>query len=283
MTNNDPIKTKRNDGSSGNAVTHGLTSKKLLPKKLRLQTAQLRDQLAEELFPATVLESILVDELARHAAALKFTSRAEPAVLRCGAACEPHLAAMMGLQTAAPVDIRLLGAITSEGLDKVSRYRRAHERGFYSALERLTTLRSGHATSFLRVLRERFATECACRAYLLARLQTLSCPRCGFAGGLWIARRERRECRECKLQVGIRAATIMEHSPLPLTCWFAAILATIANPAVTVTELARVTGIERLATVRGMLSKIRSAESRPPAEAERLLAGLPQLCGRSSS
>ena len=83
MTKNAPITTMHSDGSSANAVTHGLTAKKILPEKLRRQTAQLREQLSEELCPTSALESILVDELARHAAALKFS--AEPSPPFCGA------------------------------------------------------------------------------------------------------------------------------------------------------------------------------------------------------
>ncbi len=268
------------DGSPRNALKHGFTARKILPERLRLHTAQLKGQLAAELQPASALENILVDELARHAAALQFTHRAEPAVLRCGAACQPQMTTLIGLQHAEPADVTLLAAVTSDGLEKFSRYRRSHERGLYTALGALTRLRDRSELSVVQGLRERFAAEEACRNHLRQRRQKLPCKRCGNTMGSWLKERERWECSGCKVQLGPRAGTVMEHSPIPLAAWFAAILEAVANPAVTASELTTVTGIERLATLRGMLAKIRTAENLPAAEAELRLAGLPQLCAK---
>lgn len=267
-------------GSPANALTHGLTAKKILPERLRRATTELKKQLEAEWKPSSALENVLVDEIARHAAALQFTSRAEPAVLRCGAACQSQISSLLGLHNAAPEDVTLLGAVTSDGLEKLSRYRRSHERALYAAIKTLTRLRERSELSAVQGLRDRFAAEEACRTHLRLRRQKLPCPCCAVAMGSWLKERERWECSGCKTQLGLRAGTVMEHSPLPLAAWFAGILEVITNQEVTAAELATATGIERLATVRGMLVKIRSAASLPAAEAELLLAGLPQLCAK---
>jgi len=268
------------EGSPGNAVTHGLTAKKLLPENLRRQTADLQQQLSAELRPTSVLETILVDELARHGAALKFTSLVEPAVLRRGAASEIQLVALIGSDISEPADVSLCGAVTSEGLEKLTRYRRAHERGFYSALDKLSLLRTNQTFPAACGLRERFATENACYAYLVERRKNLTCARCGSVRGSWLETRNRWACGSCKIQLGVRTGTVMEHSPLPLAAWFAAIITISGNPSVTVAELGKTTGINRKATMKGMMGKILAAASRPSPEAEVLLAGIPQLCVR---
>lgn len=270
-------------GSPGNSLSHGLTAKKILPERLRQHTAVLREQLASELRPASALEALLVDELARHGAALKFTSRAEPAVLRRGAAAEMQLAAIVGTDISSPADVSLCGAVTSDGLERLTRYRRAHERGFYAALSHLTELKTQRPFPSFSELRERFVTEAACREHLVERRKVLACSRCGCAKGAWLETRSRWECSECKVQLGIRTGTVLEHSPLPLACWFAAILAVAVRPTVTIAELREATGIERMATIKAMVRKILAASSSPPAEADLLLAGLPQFCASSTT
>ncbi|MCB9920644.1 MAG: hypothetical protein H6822_00605 [Planctomycetaceae bacterium] len=75
-----------NSASRANALQHGLTSKKLLPKALQGERVEhYRKRLRRELEPATTVEGVLVDEMARHAAMMEFSEQTEGAVLRHGA------------------------------------------------------------------------------------------------------------------------------------------------------------------------------------------------------
>src|ERR1700719_1216009 len=73
-------------GSRGNAVKHGLTAGPLLPAVLGPEIlAGHRERFAAEWRPCTPTESHLVDELARHAAALERATPIEEAILRTSA------------------------------------------------------------------------------------------------------------------------------------------------------------------------------------------------------
>ena len=65
------------------------------------------------------------------------------------------------------------------------------------------------------------------------------------------------ECYQCKTQSGVCADTVMERSPLPLTKWFVAIRSVLLQPTVDATELGGMISINRVATVRDMIKKIR--------------------------
>jgi len=74
----------------------------------------------------------------------------------------------------------------------------------------------------------------------------------------------------------------MQGSPIPLVKWFGAIELLCTDPGISLTEVGRRIGINREATVRRLVKKIRSAMASP--DASRLLAGLDAYfgCRRSS-
>jgi hypothetical protein len=75
----------RRPGPAGNALRHGHTARTVLPDSLRLRTDHFAAELLCELRPAGCLELVLVDELARHAAAMELAGHAEGSILRyCG-------------------------------------------------------------------------------------------------------------------------------------------------------------------------------------------------------
>jgi transposase-like protein len=73
--------------------------------------------------------------------------------------------------------------------------------------------------------RERFGTEAACRAALLARRwrEGLACPACGGRSFRQLRTRRLFQCNRCKRQVRLTAGTVFQDSKPPLVTWFAAI------------------------------------------------------------
>ena len=73
-------------------------------------------------------------------------------------------------------------------------------------------------------LEERFATDGACRDYLV-RLrwpEGFRCARCGY-GRAWTVRQVRLECANCHGQTSVTAGTIFQDTRKPLRLWFRAI------------------------------------------------------------
>ena len=64
----------------------------------------------------------------------------------------------------------------------------------------------------------------------------------------------------------------MQHSRLPLVTWFGAIEQVLRRPAIRPAELAESIGVQRLATLRSLIQRIRAAAA--SRSADRLLAGL---------
>lgn len=265
----------KNGGQGSNAVVHGLTARQRLPAALEQETAKLQRRLEAELAPVSAVEEILVREVARHGAALQFAAAAEPAVLRTGAACETTLNVALGENGAPELDRLFAAAVTSDGVEKLSRYRRQHERALYQALSVFERVRSQGKASRTDALLLAFAEESACRDYLRSRVKEQGCRRCGHSAGSFLQTRDRHECANCRAQSGLRTGTVMENSPLPLVVWFRAILLLSASRDLAPAELATSLGVSRLSTVRSMAKKIRAAASQP--EADHLLAGLPGL------
>jgi transposase-like protein len=98
---------------------------------------------------------------------------------------------------------------------------------------------------------------------------------CGHRRGWLLIRRRRWLCAGCNRQLGLRAGTVMERSPLALTAWFAAVRQVVRKRAISVQELAASIGIRRLATVRGVARRIR--EALDSGRATDRLAGLKEI------
>ena len=252
--------------SRGNALKHGLTATTLLPAALGTEILERHRQLLRnEWQPRTPTQEFLVNELARHAAALERAEIAEAAVLRAGARAAVLLLPPPSGGTpdlAAAQDILLTGAISTDALERLTRYRRAHEKAWHQALQRLRELMDVPQPKAPSPAKPQLSfTEEDCCKYLQERFQNPAwrCPNCGHAHGYWLATRQRWECAGCGRQVGLRTGTVMERSSLALTVWFAAIGAMLENPNSTLAELASVTGIHREATLRRVRNRIGKA------------------------
>ena len=169
------------------------------------------------------------------------------------------------LEQAVPIeDLQLAAAVTAEPLDRAARYRRGHEKALHQALEKLRNLQPAGTTACPDPppdWTEKLATTVGCEAYLQQRFSAAGwrCPRCRRQQGHWLPTRKRWECAHCGAQIGLRHGTILERSQLPLTSWFVAIRAFAGRTSITARELMNLTGIQRPATARGMLQRIRRA------------------------
>jgi hypothetical protein len=258
-----------------NAATHGLTAKKYLPEILGSEVLERHCQrFQSEWQPSTPTESYLVEELARHAAALERAAPIEEAVLRTSARGLSGIAEP-DLDQGAGQDRILAAACGAETIDRVTRYRRAHEKGFLAALARLRELRASRDAVFLQAPRAPLHfDETACLRYLqrLRDANKSGCPWCGGAEGKWLVGREQWQCQRCRRQVSARSGTVFERSRLRLRVWFAAIGAIIQDRRLSTEAFREITGIRREKTARALAQRIREATDSP--EAKRLLAGL---------
>jgi transposase-like protein len=169
----------------------------------------------------------------------------------------------------------LAAACGAETVDRVTRYRRAHEKGFLQALSRLRELRTVNDAVLVPSTSSplRFE-ETTCLHYLRKHRDAgkSRCPSCGGADGKWLARRGQWQCGDCRRQVSARSGTVMERSRLSLRVWIAAIAAILQDRKISTEALCEITGIRRAKTVRALAQRIRKAIDSP--NADRLLAGL---------
>ncbi len=258
--------------SAGNAVTHGLTAKTIFPAALTEAVADFRAALFAELNPQTPLQEILVGQLAHHAAAMQMASSAEAAALRTG---EQNAAAIELLANIQGDDLRFVSALSSHMVERTARYRRGHERSFFTALNRLTPPVSAAPDVEAACL---FATEEQCEAYLRdwqKRQRKWRCPGCQAKKRSWLRTRQAYECTGCHQQYSTRFGTIYAKSRVPLLAWFVVVEQVISRPQITTAELAGVLPITRPATMGMLIRKVTAALVSP--EAERLLAGVHRL------
>jgi hypothetical protein len=246
-----------------NALRHGLTAAKFVPAALQLpRLGEIKLRLRDEFRPTTLAQELLIHEAARHFAFLEVIEQAEPAVLRQAAHSLSTIVACDG--SAVHDDLQLAAAVTAEPLERVARYRRAHEKGLFRALEWLERS-NAHEPSVARagnqVLFESFATEEACEGYLKRYIESTGwcCPRCRGTNSHWLAARKRWECVACQAQTGLRAGAVFARSRLPLKAWFRAIRAYVANTSLTASALADLAEITRLATARAVLRRLQQA------------------------
>ncbi len=238
----------------------------------------LHAALVRQFNPVTVVESLIVTDIARHGAQIWHLD---------------DLAFSLETQLTTSVDsagllqahdensrptARLAMLAVSERLDAIVRLSLGCSRAMHMGIQQLSQIqrdRHATATSF-GACDPRFLTEEQCFAYLIRRFQAgeQPCPRCRTTGpGYWIASRRAWECGHCKTQRGIRAGTVMEHSPLPLAVWFKAIRLLCNYPRIGTAELAQQIAVQRLPTVRSMAKKVQAALATNP----ELLAGLDEL------
>jgi transposase-like protein len=238
------------------------------------------EQLRVEWQPTSPTEEVLVLELARHGAALELVEQVEAAVLRCGMRGAGSILPPAELDVEESSDTLLVGAVTTEAIDRLTRYRRAHEKGWYNALLRLREAKARRRSAGISVPLSPvplLSSEEQCVAYLTTRARRANrlCPRCGWRRGYWLAGRQRWQCQRCGGQFGIRAGTVMESSRLPLKVWMIAIQTILDNDAISLRALGAAVGIRRLRTLRRLAWKVRRALDSE--RASELLAGLDQF------
>lgn len=260
---------KSSDGTQANAMQHGLTAKVCMPKALLGEPVkEFRERLRRELAPATTIETVLVDEIARHAGMLEVAEAAEGAVLRHGASELASLASSNDSNPQGLEDGLLSAAVATDALERVARYRRMHERALLANLDKFEAIRGARAAeaetadsdTHLAMITG-FSTETQCADWLRRRFEQSSwrCAHCGERRGYWLDNRQRWQCRKCGRQHSLRSGTVMERSPIPLVTWFLAIGTILRTPDVTPTELAKTTSVKRQRTARSMSKRIRDA------------------------
>ena len=233
---------------------------------------ELAEQLRREHKPRDLEQELLVREVARHAAALEIIELGEGGLLRESAR---GFAKFLNDNTAAD-DPLLAAAVTAEPLERVTRYRRAHEKAMAQAMNALRDLCQEHdrQAQLKTVPADLFATDEACRRHLFARFSDPDwcCPKCRSAIGHWLSQRQAWECAGCHKQFGLRFGTVMASSNLPLTTWFAAIRYQVADGKIRAVDLARLLRLGRPATAQLLIRRFQEAlkTEDPPAR----LAGL---------
>ncbi len=256
--------------SRANAMKHGLSASTLLPTILDGGLIEhYQQQLRAEWQPATPTQEFFVLEMARHRAALDRIQQIEEAVLRRGARGAVN---SFGADDAEDfqIDAALAAAGTSEAIDRITRYRRPHERAFLKNLMILRELQakashvehpSQNRVATPTTIRAVFLTDAECEAYLLnwQFKHAFGCSRCGQQGARKIMSRKVLQCRGCRQQTSLRAGTVMERSRLGVLVWFQAIEILLKNPSVSTAKVMDATGLRRLGTVRAMVRRIRAA------------------------
>jgi hypothetical protein len=113
---------------------------------------------------------------------------------------------------------------------------------------------------------EQFATEDACRAYLVGCRwpEGFVCPACGGDRAGSQTRRYLWVCTSCGHQTSVTAGTVMHATRTPLRLWFwAAYLVATHHPGISAVQLQRQLGIRRYETAWLMLHKLRRAMVAP--------------------
>ncbi len=83
----------------------------------------------------------MVDELARHAAGMELAGHAEGSILRYCGQQQTQLDSWSDPEGPIDADASVTAAISNQPLERLGRYRRLHECGFYGALRRCAICR----------------------------------------------------------------------------------------------------------------------------------------------
>jgi transposase-like protein len=114
-------------------------------------------------------------------------------------------------------------------------------------------------------LERRFATEAACREYLLELRwpNGFICPRCQGSSA-WPASRGRLVCQACRHQTSVTAGTIFQDTRKPLVLWFRAIwYVTSQKHGTSAVNIQQILGLQSYQTAWTWLHKLRRAMVRP--------------------
>lgn len=249
-----------------------------LPRVLEpAMLGEIHRQFIAEFLPVGLVESVLVADLARQAMAMERLHDAGLAMARHAARALPMLTTSAETDQQSILDSILVSAMSTDAADRSERHSLARTRAFHRTLKRLEEVqdrrrereRTGRA-----VVPIPFADEEACEEYLSARLRRDSyrCGRCDSTTGSYLPSRRMWECGKCRKQFGLRSGTVMADSALSLFTWSEAIRLMLWRPTIGAAELAEKIGLKRIATVRSMMAKIRTALAAE--DASERLAGL---------
>ncbi len=117
----------------------------------------------------------------------------------------------------------------------------------------------------LQEFEDRFATEEACREYLVGLRwpDGFVCPRCGGRAA-WGTARGLLHCEGCDHQASVTAGTVFQDSRLPLRTWFRAMWwVTSQKTGASALSLQRILGLGSYRTAWALLQKLRRAMVRP--------------------
>jgi hypothetical protein len=246
-----------------------LTEIQVGPSSLAVRIDYFQSQLEREIHPRSVLESICVSELARHAAGMELGSASEAATLRFAA----KTGVTMGLCPASDsADSSFVAAMTSDLVSRASCYTARHARAFHATLDQLQQL--SHKPPMLLDVNI-FKNEDDCTRYLFdwQQQQAWSCSSCGSSERSWLRSRARFEC-SCGRQYSPRVGTMFAGSHVPLLAWFQVVVSLVIDPQVRLNDLAARTAVVRRATLREIARRVRDSLASPNVDQQ--LAGLPQ-------
>lgn len=106
----------------------------------------------------------------------------------------------------------------------------------------------------------RFSTEEACFSYLsdIRWPHGFICPHCSNAGGWWLQKQFRFECKACHKQTSPLSGTLMHRSHFPLRLWFwAAYFVSTHTPGMSAVQLQRQLSIKKVDNAWYMLHRLR--------------------------
>jgi transposase-like protein len=247
---------------------------------------EIQRQFITELAPVGAVESVLVADLARQATAMERWHDAALAMARHGARALPMLTTSVETGEQSILDSILVSAMSTDAADRSERHSLARTRAFHRTLKRLEEVqdrRRERERAGRIVVPTPFANETAFEEYLVARLRCEShrCGDCGSATGSYLPSRQVWECGKCRKQFGLRSGTVLAGSALSLFTWSEAIRLLLWRPTISALELAEMIGVTRIATVRSMMAKIRTAMASE--NASERLAGLDRHFASNSS
>lgn len=254
-------------------VVSTATSPRIHPVLDRERFEEYLREFTAEHRPCGPTEHALVRDLARQAAAVDRWGAAAEAVERTAACKLPGLATFPEGDDFAK-DASLAGAMATDVAHQCERHSLARSRAFCRTLAKLEQLQAKRHSREVIVMPSPFADEVACQEFLSIRLRRDSyrCGHCGSTTGSYLPSRQMWECGKCRKQFGLRSGTVMADSALSLFTWSEAIRLMLWRPTIGAAELAEKIGLKRIATVRKMMAKIRTALAAE--DASERLAGL---------
>ena len=107
-----------------------------------------------------------------------------------------------------------------------------------------------------------FPDEAACRRYLVERRwpNGFRCPCCDADEG-WERSRSVFICRRCRTETSVTAATILDHTHLPLVTWFRAAYLIATTPGLNALSLGRHLGLTSRKTTHAVMRRLRRSMS----------------------